>query len=160
MKNYILFFLIFGLTKIGYGQSVQRTSLNSGGNTTTNSGVSMSSSFGQPFSSYLESSTVKIYSGFQQKLNNVSASINSKNNLNSIEIYPNPFIREIIINVSNPIISESIRLYQMTGQRIYPTTILKNGDQYTLYLEELSSGIYTLQFEDKNHSIINYKLIK
>lgn len=160
MKNYILFFLIFGLTKIGYCQSVQRTSLNSGGNTTTNTGVSMSSSFGQPFSSYLESSTVKIYSGFQQKLNKVSASINTRNNSNSIEIYPNPFIREIKINASTTIIPESIRLYQMTGQRILPTAIIKNGDQYTIHLEELSSGIYTLQFEDKNHSIINYKLIK
>lgn len=159
MKDIVIILFLIS-AQISYSQTIQRASLNTGGNAVTISGVSISASLGQPFSAFLPSSVINLYSGFQQPYNKISASTHSLNNLNRIHVYPNPFTREInLTNISN-ILPERTSLYDITGQRITLSSVIKNGDHITIYLDELSSGMYTLQVEDKNQNITIFKLIK
>lgn len=160
MKNYVSIFILV----IGYhlvqGQTVQRTSLNSGGVSSSASGISITSSFGQPFSAYSETPAIKMYLGFQQNILKSVASIHQLGTSNSMQVYPNPFVSDIYINTETKIKVESIRLINITGQEIFINSIKQNVEKYHLQLGDLPAGIYFLQYTDTNQQIHFTKLLK
>ncbi len=77
--------------------------------------------------------------------------INSENQIFALNIYPNPFNEFINVESTEKI---NIKIFDFTGKLVLETE-LNNDD--IIYLNELSSGIYFLNVENKN---INQKIIK
>lgn len=160
MKNLISMLFLTMIIHVGHSQTVQRTSLNSGGISSSASGISITSSFGQPFSAYTETPNIKLFMGFQQKLPKSVASIQPNNNLSLIQVYPNPFVSEIYINTETKINSESLKLTNIAGQEVAIKNIHSYPTQYLLELGNLPTGIYFLYFIDINHQTHSIKLLK
>lgn len=160
MKNSIPIIAFILTFQICHSQSVQRTSLNSGGYNATAGSISINSSFGQPFSAYAETPGVKVFLGFQQKLPKSISQIQNYRPTNNIEVYPNPFITQIFIHSKTEIIPESIRLFNIAGQKVTITQLKYTNDIYQLLLDEVPSGLYLLQFENNQHQTQSFKLIK
>ncbi|MGL2967472.1 T9SS type A sorting domain-containing protein [Flavobacterium sp. XGLA_31] len=72
-----------------------------------------------------------------------------------IKVFPNPTMASVYFETDNNLTDESISIYNMTGQFVSQKKIT-NGN--SLDLSDLSSGVYLIQFANKN--ITSFKIIK
>ncbi|WP_333694105.1 T9SS type A sorting domain-containing protein [Flavobacterium sp.] len=85
-----------------------------------------------------------------------------KDKISTTTVYPNPFINEIYINLSNEIEDLNIEVYNSIGSQIKNYTIVSNGKTIKLdNLEHLSTGVYFLSITDNNNKSNRvFKMIK
>ena len=72
-----------------------------------------------------------------------------------ITVYPNPTMASIYFQTDTNLVDEKISIFNLSGQLISQKQI--TGDN-ALDLSELSSGVYLIQFTNKN--INSFKIIK
>lgn len=70
-------------------------------------------------------------------------------------VYPNPTVSKVFFQTDRNLKNKSVSVYNNTGQLVVEKQI--NSDN-SLDLNELASGIYLIQFSDKN--IKSFKIIK
>lgn len=74
---------------------------------------------------------------------------------NSITVYPNPTTAAVYFQTQTNLVDEKVSVFNLSGQLISQKKI--TGDN-ALDLSELSSGVYLIQFTDKN--IHSFKIFK
>lgn len=73
----------------------------------------------------------------------------------TISVYPNPTVSKIYFNTVQNLADEKVNVYTNSGQLVLKSKISADN---SLNLNELSSGIYLVQFSDKK--INSFKIIK
>jgi len=89
------------------------------------------------------------------KFNTNSLSINSLNDIEEIQFYPNPTLGSIYFNEPNDI--SNIKIYDLNGKLVLEENIFTNN---SINIENLTSGSYIINILGKNGSITNRKLLK
>ena len=74
---------------------------------------------------------------------------------NNITVYPNPTMAMVYFQTETNLVDEKISIFNVSGQLISEKKITVDN---ALDLSELSSGIYLIQFTNKN--INSFKIIK
>ena len=83
---------------------------------------------------------------------------NESNKLeNNLEIYPNPFFRELFISIANQTSRSDVSIYDTQGKIVYFKSNIKQNEQ--LELSSLKTGVYILRYTDKDINI-NKQIIK
>lgn len=93
----------------------------------------------------------------QVLVNRVYTGLDSEDNEQDIQIFPNPINGQLIVKPGNTNMSE-LRMYNMAGQLV----LIKNsgfGTEISLQLESLPKGIYTLELRVSGGTIVK-KVVK
>lgn len=145
-----LLLLILCISGICKSQSVIKT-VNSGSLITPKSSVSIGEIVIVPTQNQSNSGLIGILSQVNQQQLEVAQFELSKD----IVVYPNPTVATIYFKTSENISNELVSVYNNSGQLILQTKIATDN---SLNLNELSSGIYLIQFSDKKFN--SFKIIK
>jgi len=150
MRKITLLFLLFN---IGFtlGQNSIRT-VNSGSIIAPNSVVSIGEIVVNPVNPQASSSSgiIGILSQVNLQLE-VSEFEISKN----VIVFPNPTIAKLYFKSDETIKNENVSIFNNSGQLVMQTKI---NEENSIDLQELSSGIYLIQFTNK--SLKSFKIIK
>ena len=88
-----------------------------------------------------------------------SASINA-NLFDGVNIYPNPFENQIIINGTGMFSNLTVSIYDMTGRRVSTALVPEDADMVTIQgLSHLSQGVYNIILSSEEGEM-SYKLVK
>ena len=149
MKHLLLFsFLVFGFS-IKAQSLIQ--SVNSGSIISASSSVSIGEIVVVPVNPNQSSSgIIGILAQTQQPLE-----VPQLNLSNSISVYPNPTTSGIFFNSSENLVGEKISIFSLSGQLLSNKVVAADN---SLDLSELQSGMYFIQFANKN--IPSFKIIK
>jgi len=90
-------------------------------------------------------------------MKNNSAGIDYKNNLNEINIYPNPATNKINIEFSYQNQSAILKFYDLTGNIVLQKQI--EGAENVVDISLLTRGVYIVEISD-TYKILQTKLIK
>lgn len=74
----------------------------------------------------------------------------------NIQVYPNPFIDELVINTTSK--GYRIKLFDQTGRLVLSQSL--GGQMFKLKTDQLSSGLYYLQLDKSGGNSFYYKVIK
>ena len=87
-----------------------------------------------------------------------SSSVNdiSKTNIN---IYPNPAVNNVIINISSVKNASELSIYDITGRNVY-TENLTGQKQITLNVSDFASGIYNIIVSGDNTVTAKFSVVK
>ena len=80
--------------------------------------------------------------------------INEKDGI--IQLYPNPNTGSFIIN-SNKVAIMNIIVYNMLGDKVYSQSL--NAYQYKIELQHLPKGVFIVELELENGSIVQNKFV-
>ena len=87
-----------------------------------------------------------------------SNSINDLGNRN-LKIYPNPTINNINIEFTEPGFINSIKIYNLIGKKMLEISNL-NVAKYTIELSRFPKGMYIIQVNDSENSIVRKVMLK
>lgn len=146
----ILFSILLGVSSICYSQSVVQ-SVNSGSLITTQTSVSIGEIVITPAQNQSGSGLIAILTQVNQQQLEVSQFEISEN----IVVYPNPTIATIYFKTSKNLLNQNVAIYNNTGQLVLESKITNDN---SLDLNQLSSGIYLIQFSNKKFN--SFKIIK
>ncbi len=149
MEKYLLS-LILCISGICYSQTVIKT-VNSGSLITPQTSVSIGEIIIIPNQNQSNSGLIGILAQINQQQLEVAQFELSE----SIVVYPNPTASKIYFKTSEKILNENVSIYNNFGQLISESKIANDN---SLDLNELSSGIYLIQFTNKNFK--SFKIIK
>jgi hypothetical protein len=149
MKNFLLS-LILLISFYSKAQSVIQ-SVNSGSLITSQTSVSIGEIIITPQQNQSGSGIIGILAQVNQQQLEVAQFELSKD----IVVYPNPTVATIYFKTSENISNEMVSVYNNSGQLILQTKVAEDN---SLNLNELSSGIYLIQFSDKKFN--SFKIIK
>jgi hypothetical protein len=149
MKNFLLS-LILLISFYSKAQSVIQ-SVNSGSLITSQTSVSIGEIIITPQQNQSGSGIIGILAQVNQQQLEVAQFELSKD----IVVYPNPTVATIYFKTSENISNELVSVYNNSGQLILQTKVAEDN---SLNLNELSSGIYLIQFSDKKFN--SFKIIK
>jgi hypothetical protein len=147
-KNLLLFTLSIGF--IGNAQSIVQT-VNSGSLVTSSSSVSIGEIIVTATNLQSNSGIIGILTQVNQQILEVSSFELSK----KTTVYPNPTVGKLYFTSNKNLNQEKISIYNATGQFILEATI---DSENSLDLNTLTSGIYLVQFSNKN--LKSFKIIK
>jgi hypothetical protein len=131
-------------------QSVIKT-VNSGSLITPKTSVSIGEIIINPTQNQSNSGIIGILAQVNQQQLEVAQFELSKD----IVVYPNPTVATIYFKTSENISNELVSVYNNSGQLILQTKVATDN---SLNLNELSTGIYLIQFSDKKFN--SFKIIK
>ncbi|MCK6612584.1 MAG: T9SS type A sorting domain-containing protein, partial [Bacteroidia bacterium] len=77
---------------------------------------------------------------------------------NGIQIFPNPFTQEIIIQSERNLNNAQVLVFDSNGRNLLSESF--NGTSSTLNLEQLPAGLYMLQIQDESGLVSTSKLVK
>ena len=83
--------------------------------------------------------------------------ISEKNEENDIEVYPNPFADELVLNLNEYVAGGIIKFFDTTGKMLKNTEI--NSTVSTISTRDLAQGIYFLSFQNGDR-ITKFKIVK
>jgi hypothetical protein len=155
MKYPVLFFIAFH--SFSYSQNGPVAT----GTSTNGAGGSVSYSIGQIDYIAPSGSGGNTNEGLQQpyELFVVSTSLSEKDKTTVINVFPNPAIHSVIIELKN--VDPKTHAYQLTdvnGKLISENKL--NDQKTTVDVSELSSGIYFINISNNSSKLNTYKLIK
>ncbi len=163
MKKLLFLFIFSTLYFTGVGQNVQRSSLNSSGNSKTMeiAGTSyyISHSIGQQsVIGTLQSNNNTIRQGFQQPPASIKVYINDTSNL-SARIFPNP-VETFVTIAFNEVVKNTIQieLFNISGKHILSKKQVPTK-RFQLDISQLASGTYLLTLVSGSKKL-TAKLIK
>lgn len=149
MKTILLSSVLL-LSFLGKAQSVIKT-INSGSLITSQSSISIGEIVINPTQNQSSSGLVGILAQVNQQQLEVAQFDLSKD----IVVYPNPTTAAIYFKTSENISNELVSVYNNTGQLVLQSKVATDN---SLNLNELSGGIYLIQFSNKK--INSFKIIK
>lgn len=153
-KTRLLVLLSVSLPFLGNAQSIEKFSINSGGASTSASGIEILYTIGEVNIAEHTSTSVSISEGF---INGDVSSALGVDDLeilaNKITIYPNPTSGNI--NISTEVELTKMELYDVLGKKV-----LKSSYVNKLNVESLKSGIYFLRLYNNKSMDIKRVVIK
>ncbi len=81
-----------------------------------------------------------------------------ENEISKMEIYPNPFSSETILQLDNQVHNATLFIYDMQGQMVQQINNIM-GQQIILSRNNLENGIYFIQLTEENTTIATDKLV-
>lgn len=145
----IFLLALFSISLISKAQSTIQ-SVNSGSIIASNSSVSIGEIVIVPVQNQSNSGIIGILSQVNQQLE-VSQFELSKD----IVVYPNPTVAKIFFKTEENLSNETLSVYNNSGQLVLQSKI---NNENSLDLNELTSGIYMIQFSNKKFN--SFKIIK
>lgn len=131
-------------------QSLIQT-VNSGSIIATNSSVSVGEIIIIPTQNQSNSGIL----GILTQVNQQNLEVSQLELSNDIVVYPNPTVAKIYFKTSEDLSNEIISIFNNAGQLVTKSKITSDN---SLNLNDLSAGIYLIQFENKK--INSFKIIK
>lgn len=147
----IVFLILIAFSAIGNAQSVIQT-LNSGSIIATNASVSIGEIIVVPENNAQSNSGII---GILAQVNAQTLEVSQFELSENITVFPNPTVAKLFFTSKNSLTNKKISIYNEVGQLISEKQI---DTENALNLEDLSSGIYMIQFSDKN--LKTFKIIK
>lgn len=147
MKKTILFLFVLFINHIN-GQST----LNSGSMITSNSMITIGEIVVNPENTSQSSSGII---GVLAQINQQTLEVSQFDIAENVTVYPNPTVAKLFFKSQKNLSNEKIVIYNETGQLI-SEKIIDTSNSIDLY--ELSSGIYLIQFSNKQ--LKSFKIIK
>lgn len=150
MKKVIILGLLFFSITVNAQSVIQ--SVNSGSIIASNASVSVGEIVIVPVNSAQSNSGII---GILAQVNAQTLEVSQFEVSNNITVFPNPIVAKLFFNSKNALTNKKVSVYNEVGQLVTEKQI--DADN-ALNLEELSSGIYMIQFLDKN--LKTFKIIK
>lgn len=157
MKKIILLTLALFSCWIGSAQSTSPQVISSAGNHFSNGNHQISFTIGETVVQTFSNSANTLTQGFHQS--NLSViSIEEIDFLSSIEVYPNPVVETLNIEMENHTGEVWLNLYSISGQLV----LQKKADSpsESLNMAKLAEGVYLLKFSGENAPKKTYSIIK
>jgi len=156
MKN-ILLIILFTISIISVGQTVEREVISSNGNFYSNSAGQLSTTLGEIIISTVSSSTNTLTQGFHQTQITVT---NIKDHQTDFEmnVYPNPTSNFITIKVKELKEKTSFSIYTVEGKMILSNSLTLLETK--LNVVTFAKGNYFLKITQDKKIIKTYKIIK
>lgn len=145
----IFLLALFSISLISNAQSTIQ-SVNSGSIITSNSSVSIGEIVVVPVQNQSNSGIIGILSQVNQQLETSQFELSK-----DIVAYPNPTIAKIFFKTEENLSNESVSVYNNAGQLVLQSKI---NNENSLDLNELTNGIYMIQFSNKK--LNTFKIIK
>ncbi|WP_158849464.1 T9SS type A sorting domain-containing protein [Algibacter sp. L1A34] len=136
MKTTILSLLI---TYLGYSQSIEKYSIDSGGASTSADGIQMIYTIGEVNVQELSADNILLSEGFiNGDMDKITLSSNNLEFGLGFKIYPNPTSN--YINVESKIDVDRFEIYDLSGKKV-----LSSNNYEKINVEDLSKGLYLLK---------------
>ena len=157
MKNIlILSFLLFSIS--AFSQKIEKSSISSGGESTSNGSTSIIYSIGEINVAESTSGNIHISEGFISKKLDSTLGIKDITKIKGAKLYPNPTIDYVNIDFTE-IINAQIRIFNSSGKEVLSQII--NDNKTRIDLSFLNRGLYLLHVYDiDNARVITYKISK
>jgi hypothetical protein len=154
MKHILTFIISFGCLW-AQAQTIEKFSIDSGGNSTSNGNIIVLYTIGEVNVQELNAGNILlsegfISSGFGETLNIEISSID-----NQLLLYPNP-AKDLVIIDNLPHGETHIRVFDLSGKEMFSKYI--NAETTTINTTNFANGVYLLRF-DHNGYIIHKKLV-
>lgn len=154
-------FIFLSLIPLWLSAQIQldRQLISSAGSFTLTGNMSLSSSVGETVTVTGTSSSIVLTQGFQQPDEPIAVSILEREAEAHINVYPNPVIDELTIELKEFKGSASMRLSQSSGKLIWERTM---GDRprETVSFRGLATGMYVLMCLKENKVIGSWRIVK
>ncbi len=150
MKQYLLLFLLFA-TFTTKAQSVIQV-VNSGSIIVSSSSVSVGEIIIVPENQNQSGSGII---GILAQVNQQTLEVPQLDLSDNVTVYPNPTVAKIFFDTNENLANENVFIYNSVGQLVLEKKITAEN---SVDLSNLSSGIYMIQFSNKN--IKTFKIIK
>ena len=152
-----LFIITPAFFSFAFAQSASSEVISSGGNHYENTSMQMSWTLGEPATETYVSGSNQITQGFHQT--NLSiASVENLDPLVNLEVYPNPTVNFLSVDVSENALGSTIQLFDEQGREIY-TGELKDVHS-TIDFTPFAVGSYFLKLTNTNGNLINVSQIQ
>jgi hypothetical protein len=152
-------FLLFLLSLFFSGGLTAQQNTVATGSEASGSGGTVSYTVGQIDYTSQSGSSGTIHQGVQQPLEFFNLSVKENQLDFSVNIYPNPVIAELQIDLSEASLDKlTYSLTDATGKLIQSETI--STDKLTINMVELSRANYFLNFTKEGQIVSSYKIIK
>ncbi len=154
----IPFVLLFSIPQFVFAQLQIHESIVSASGSSLGTSFQTNWSIGEIFTESFSNSSIKVNHGL-----NESGAVYVITGINEVEdgyqLYPNPFTRDLILEVPNEkVVESSVEIFDLTGETI-PLTITKQQNQIEVSLGDIKAGVYLFTFKDKNKTQ-SFKIIK
>ena len=162
MIKYMLpiLFLLMGLSILSRGQELAPEIISSSGESHKASGLMLSWTIGEPFTTTLEHEDLMLTQGFHQGRLTVSSIDNSSLEELSLKVFPNPAEQLMQIRFSEKLEQQVlVEVYNLQGKKIITTEIAPGENQQILQLGSLPPATYILRITH-NNQFDSYKIIK
>jgi len=160
MKKQLIIFIILFSSLFGYSQtSIEKSSIDSGGDTATVGTTTLLYTIGEAVVQETSNGTIHISEGFISAEVLDVLEISDYTELVGVSIYPNPTIDYVKINFSTNE-EHLITLFDYSGKQL---GVYQSGNDhlFSLDMQKYSSGIYLVLVQNKNQQQYNtFKLVK
>lgn len=148
--------MVLFISAISFSQTtIEKSSISSGGNSTTNGTLSIDSTIGEVAVNETTAGNIHISEGFISSKMLTTLGVNTFSSLENVLIYPNPTVDIITVNLKESD-TYSISVFNTTGKEL--NTLKTSKTKQQISLEAYASGIYILVI--KNTSKQQYKTFK
>ncbi len=157
MKN-ILTSIILLFTISAFSQTIEKSSISSGGESTSNGTLTMVYSIGEANIAESTTGNIHISEGFISEGLNATLGIKDLAKIEGVKVFPNPTVDYVNISFSETI-NAQIRVFDLTGKELYSNTI--SSDKTSINLSRYNKGTYLVHVYDlENAKVITYKISK
>ncbi|OFX22054.1 MAG: hypothetical protein A2041_02165 [Bacteroidetes bacterium GWA2_31_9b] len=162
MKKFLLLSVLCFFAILANGQSISSSVVASAGGYSEAGGLSLSWTLGELAVETFTTSNLVLTQGFQQGYYEITGIDELSNKDFKVNIYPNPAVEYINIQIENPEIKKvKIELFSMEGKLISNEEFENTGTFFELNLSNHSSSQLILKLTDLNSGKANtYKIIK
>ncbi|MCK5814954.1 MAG: T9SS type A sorting domain-containing protein [Flavobacteriaceae bacterium] len=157
MKNRLTaIILLFSIS--AFSQTIEKSSISSGGASTSNGTLTMVYSIGEVNVAETTSANIHISEGFISKGLNASLGIKEITKIQGVKVYPNPTVDKVNLSFTE-VINAEVRVFDLTGRAILSKHF--NDVKTSIDLSRYNIGTYLLHVYDlDNARVITYKIIK
>lgn len=161
MKKCLTTLMFVSVIAVAQGQSVTPEVTASAGTHFSASNIQVSWTIGEPLTATLSNSNNKITQGFHQAL--LMATSIEEQSLNgvNIDVYPNPAIDILNINVQNYLGELQLELFDMEGKLLQNQQVYASQENIQVNMGGYARAHYLLRIYSKDGNInYTYKIVK
>lgn len=155
MKHILTF--IIGLGGLwAQAQTIEKFSIDSGGNSTSNGNIIVLYTIGEVNVQELNAGNILLSEGFISSDFGETLSIGDENSIgNQLLLYPNP-AKDLVTFANLPLGETQIKVFDLSGKEVFSKHI--NSETTTINTTNFANGVYLLRF-DHNGDIVHKKLV-
>ncbi len=155
MKHILTFIIGFGCLW-AQAQTIEKFSIDSGGNSTSNGNITVLYTLGEVNLQELNAGNILLSEGFISPDFGETLNIGYEGSIdNQLLMYPNP-AKDLVIIDNLPHGETHIRVFDLSGKEMFSKYI--NAETTTINTTNFANGVYLLRF-DHNGYIIHKKLV-
>lgn len=159
MKKKLFTIAVVVLCGAAKAQSVMPQVVSSGGGSGQNAQGSLDWTIGEPVTETVSNGTNTLTQGFQQPTLQLVTTIQNKNDLLNLLVYPNPTADYVILNMNHSKeMQYQFHVYDASGKLVQQGTAGTSNPKISFH--GFASGQYTLSLQSSTSSIQNITIIK